>query len=84
MLASGVTSARALYNPLVQRVRLRRDREWLAATLQLIIPWYKARVVRVRVAPVVPDIAVQDVMYGLITTERAARGLSLPAALEDK
>jgi len=84
MLASGVTSARALYNPLVQRVRVRRDREWLAATLQLIIPWYKARVVRVRVAPVVADAVVQDVMYGLITTERAARGLSLPAALEDK
>jgi len=84
MLASGVTSARALHNPLVQRVPVRSDREWLAATLQLIIPWYKARVVRVRVAQIAQDESVHDVMYGLITTERAARGLSLPAALEDK
>jgi len=62
MLASGVTSARALHHPLVQRVPVRRDREWLAATLQLIIPWYRAPVVRVRVANVAPYDAVRAVM----------------------
>jgi 1-acyl-sn-glycerol-3-phosphate acyltransferase len=84
MLASGVTSARALSNPLVQRVPVRRDREWLAATLQLIIPWYKARVVRIRVAQVAAQETERNTMHALIVAERRARGLSLPEALEDK
>jgi len=84
MLASGVTSARALSNPLVQRVPVRRDREWLAATLQLIIPWYKARVVRIRVAQVDTQESIRVTMHALIVAERRARGLSLPEALEDK
>jgi len=84
MLASGVTSARALSNPLVQRVPVRRDREWLAATLQLIIPWYKARVVRIRVAQVAAQESERYTMHALIVAERRARGLSLPEALEDK
>lgn len=84
MLASGVTSARALHHPLVQRVPIRRDREWLAATLQLIVPWYKARVVRIRVAPVGADESVRDTMYALLVRERGSRGLSLPEALEEE
>ena len=48
MLVSGVISARALQNWYVRRISVRRDRDWMAATLQLIVPWYKAGLVRVR------------------------------------
>ena len=83
MLVSGVTSARALHHPWVQRVPVRRDREWLAATLQLIIPWFRAPVVRVRVAIVAPHDGVVAAMYRLLCDERYARGLPPPARIED-
>jgi hypothetical protein len=83
MLVSGVTSARALHHPWVQRVPVRRDREWLAATLQLIIPWFRAPVVRVRVAAVAPQDGVVAAMYQLIVDERRDRGLPAPARSED-
>ena len=47
VLVSGVISARALDNWYVRRIPVRRDRDWMAATLQLIVPWYKAGLVRV-------------------------------------
>ena len=37
-MVSGVISPWALRNPLIHLRRHRRDREWLAATLQLLIP----------------------------------------------
>lgn len=38
VLVSGVISPSALRTPLVHLRRLRRDREWLAATLQVLVP----------------------------------------------
>jgi len=38
VVVSGVISPSALRNPLIQLRRRRRDREWLAATLQVLIP----------------------------------------------
>lgn len=83
LLVSGVTSARALHHPWVQRVPVRRDREWLAATLQLIIPWFRAPVVRVRVTDVAPLDGVGAAMFQLLYDERRARGLPPPVRSED-
>ena len=38
VVVSGVISPSALRNPLIHVRRSRRDREWLAATLQVLIP----------------------------------------------
>ncbi len=38
VVVSGVTSPSALRNPLTRLRRRRRDREWLAATLQMLVP----------------------------------------------
>ena len=38
VVVSGVISPSALRNPLINVRRRRRDREWLAATLQVLIP----------------------------------------------
>jgi hypothetical protein len=37
-VVSGVISPSALRNPLIHLRRRRRDREWLAATLQVLVP----------------------------------------------
>jgi 1-acyl-sn-glycerol-3-phosphate acyltransferase len=47
VVVSGVVSPAALRNPLTRLRRRRRDREWLAATLQMLVP--ALRNVRVRV-----------------------------------
>jgi len=47
VMVSGVISARALRNPLVKLYKEKADREWAAATLQLLIPGYRR--VRVKV-----------------------------------
>lgn len=77
-LVSGVISARALQNWYVRRIAVRRDRDWMAATLQLIVPWYKAGLVRVRFgAPIEPnaDAHAQLIatMHDLIAHEQEAR-----------
>lgn len=46
----GTISATALRNPIPRLYRNRRDREWAAATLQVLIPAYRPPVVRVRFA----------------------------------
>ena len=46
-VVSGVISPSALNNPLTRLRRLRRDREWLAATLQMLIPSLRDVCVRV-------------------------------------
>jgi hypothetical protein len=38
VVVSGVISPSGLHNPVIHLRRRRRDREWLAATLQLLIP----------------------------------------------
>jgi hypothetical protein len=38
VVVSGVISPSALRNPLIHLRRRRRDREWLAATLQVLVP----------------------------------------------
>jgi hypothetical protein len=38
VVVSGVISRSALHNPLIHLRRRRRDREWLAATLQVLVP----------------------------------------------
>lgn len=43
----GTISAAALRNPIPRLYRKRRDREWAAATLQVLIPAYRPPVVRV-------------------------------------
>ncbi|MDW8214419.1 MAG: hypothetical protein RMJ55_12740, partial [Roseiflexaceae bacterium] len=43
----GTISAAALRNPIPRLYRQRRDREWAAATLQVLIPAYRPPVVRV-------------------------------------
>ncbi|MDW8145395.1 MAG: 1-acyl-sn-glycerol-3-phosphate acyltransferase [Roseiflexaceae bacterium] len=43
----GTISAAALRNPILRLYRQRRDREWAAATLQVLIPAYRPPVVRV-------------------------------------
>jgi len=47
-LISGVISARALNNWWIRRIPERKERDWMAATLQLIVPWYKVPRVRIR------------------------------------
>lgn len=78
VLVSGVISAQSLHNWYVRRIRVRRDRDWMAATLQLIVPWYKAGLVRVRFGR--PCDSGSDVhhqliaeMQALITQEQGAR-----------
>lgn len=46
----GTISAAALRNPIPRLYRQRRDREWAAATLQVLIPAYRPPVVRVAFA----------------------------------
>ena len=84
MLVSGVTSARALQHPLVQRIAVRRDREWLAATVQLIIPWFRAPLVDVRVGVVAAQHTVLAMMLQLLCEERSARGLPPPILIEEQ
>jgi hypothetical protein len=84
MLVSGVTSARALQHPLVQRIAVRRDREWLAATLQLIIPWFRAPLVHVRVGVVAAEHTVLATMLQLLCDERSARGLPAPVMTKEQ
>lgn len=73
-LVSGVISARALQNWWVRRMPVRKDRDWFAATLQLIVPWYRATLVRVRCAqPLIGGEGLIDGMRELIAQERAAR-----------
>ncbi|MCX6016341.1 MAG: glycerol acyltransferase [Chloroflexales bacterium] len=73
-LVSGVISARALQNWWVRRMPIRKDRDWFAATLQLIVPWYRAPLVRVRCAPpLIGGGGLTAVMRELINQERAAR-----------
>lgn len=43
----GTISAAALRNPITRLYRARRDREWAAATLQVLLPAYRPPVVRV-------------------------------------
>jgi hypothetical protein len=78
VLISGVISGRALRNRWVQRINERKDREWTAATLQLIVPWYKAPLVRIRCAPAIVSpntahIQLIQTMAALIASEQAAR-----------
>jgi hypothetical protein len=74
VLVSGVISARALQNWWVRRMPVRKDRDWFAATLQLIVPWYRATLVRVRCAPpIVGGAGLIDGMRALIAQERKAR-----------
>ena len=47
VVVSGVISVRALRIPLIRLRRRRRDREWLAATLQMLIPTLRNVNVRV-------------------------------------
>lgn len=47
-LISGVISDRALRNWWIRRIPERKERDWMAATLQLIVPWYKVPLVRIR------------------------------------
>jgi 1-acyl-sn-glycerol-3-phosphate acyltransferase len=78
-LISGVISARALNNWWIRRIPERKDRDWMAATLQLIVPWYKVPLVRIRwTAPIVithehvkPALATH--MHQLIQQEYEAR-----------
>jgi hypothetical protein len=74
VLVSGVISARALQNWWVRRMPVRKDRDWFAATLQLIVPWYRATLVRVRCAPpLIGGDGLVDGMRELIDQERGAR-----------
>lgn len=78
VLVSGVISAQSLNNWYVRRIRVRRDRDWMAATLQLIVPWYKAGLVRVRFGRPCDtgmDVHQQLVteMHSLIVQEQGAR-----------
>ncbi|GAB4472620.1 MAG: 1-acyl-sn-glycerol-3-phosphate acyltransferase [Anaerolineae bacterium] len=41
VLVSGVISAPALRHPITRLYRSKADREWAAATLQLLLPWYR-------------------------------------------
>lgn len=57
LAVGGVLSARALRTPLVRAARTRADREWLAATLQVIFRRFHDTDVRVLVGePFVPDV----------------------------
>ena len=78
VLISGVISARALQSPFIQHISDRKDREWMAATLQLIVPWYKAPLVRIRCAPPFAGVAhpqqhLIHTMAALIDSEQRAR-----------
>lgn len=74
VLVSGVISARALQNWWVRRMPVRKDRDWFAATLQLIVPWYRAALVRVRcAAPLIGGEGLIDSMRGLIAQEQLTR-----------
>lgn len=78
VLVSGVISARALQNWYVRRIPVRRDRDWMAATLQLIVPWYKAGLVRMRCgAPMHADTDIHTAliaaMHQLIVDEYEVR-----------
>lgn len=56
LAVGGVLSVRALRTPLVRRARTRADREWLAATLQVIFRRFHDTDVRILVGePFVPD-----------------------------
>lgn len=65
ILVSGVISVRAHQSWYVRRITVRRDRDWMAATLQLIVPWYKAELVRIRCG--MPLTAAADVHTQLLT-----------------
>ena len=63
VLVSGVISPSALRNPLIHLRRRRRDREWLAATFQLLIPALRHAETRVEFGRPVhaePGVAVGD------------------------
>ncbi|MFM2032606.1 MAG: hypothetical protein RLZZ297_1371 [Chloroflexota bacterium] len=68
LCVSGVCSPRALAHPWVQRRGARADREWLAATLQLMDARFRAPVVTVQAAPVEATQSVGAVMAQLIAT----------------
>lgn len=59
---SGVISSAALHNPLVHLRRRRRDQEWLAATLQMLVPALRDVCVRVEFGR--PIIAGEDPCVG--------------------
>jgi hypothetical protein len=65
VVVSGVISPSALRNPLTRLRRSRRDREWLAATLQVLVPALRNVDVRVEFGRPIhaePGAAVGDVV----------------------
>jgi 1-acyl-sn-glycerol-3-phosphate acyltransferase len=71
VVVSGVISARALRIPVTRLRRSRRDREWLAATLQMLVP--ALRDVSVRVEFGSPIYAGEDSGIGEAVMEEARR-----------
>jgi 1-acyl-sn-glycerol-3-phosphate acyltransferase len=71
VVVSGVISPSALRNPLIHMRRRRRDREWLAATCQLLIP--ALRNVDVRVDFGLPIHADQGAAVGVAVIEETRR-----------
>ena len=77
MCVSGIYNPAVLRHPLVQRRGARRDQEWLAATLQLLLPWYRVPLTTIHAAPVPVAAPVEPVMQALIAAARRARRLPL-------
>lgn len=83
VLVSGVLSPRAQQHPLRYIRRTRKDQEWLAAMLQLIVPAYQAVDVNVTFAPPLPGMhlrtstawrdAVSHAMQQLIQADQQLR-----------
>jgi 1-acyl-sn-glycerol-3-phosphate acyltransferase len=91
VLVSGVLSPRAQQHPLRYLRRTRKDREWLAAMLQLIVPAYQPVDVNVTFAPPLQSAqhptpttwltAVRHAMQQLIQAEQQQRSRSNPSPL---
>jgi hypothetical protein len=88
-LVSGVLSPRAQQHPLRYLRRSRKDREWLAAMLQLIVPAYQAVDVNLTFAPPIHSTqlltstawlnAVSHTMQQLIQADQHLRNPSKPS-----
>ena len=76
VVVSGVISPSALRNPLIHLRRRRRDREWLAATFQLLIP--ALRDVKARVEFGRPIYAKPKAAVGDAVIEEMRRLMEIP------
>ncbi len=70
VLVSGVLNPMAQRSPLRLLRRTQKDREWLAAMLQLLVPAYQAVTVQVRFAPAIAGCDFQGDGHGLMAEIR--------------